>query len=61
MASLKQPPVFDPDGGDSYENWKNDIEVWRLFTKDETKRQGPAVYLSLKGTTYVRLGVFVND
>ena len=49
MASLKQPPVFDPDGGDSYVNWKNDLEVWCLFTKEEKKRQGPAIYLSLKG------------
>ena len=48
MATLKQPPVFDPDC-DVYQNWKRDVEVWRLFTKDEKKRQGPAVYLSLKG------------
>ena len=49
MATLKQPPVFDPDGGDSYQDWKCDVEVWKLFTKDEAKRIGPAVYLSLKG------------
>ena len=49
MATLKQPPVFDPDGGDSYQDWKSDVEVWKLFTKDEAKRIGPAVYLSLKG------------
>ena len=49
MATLKQPPVFDPDGGDAYQDWKSDVEVWKLFTKDEDKRIGPAVYLSLKG------------
>ena len=49
MATLKQPPVFDPDGGDTYQDWKSDVEVWKLFTKDEAKRIGPAVYLSLRG------------
>ena len=49
MALLKQPPVFNPDGGDAYTDWKADVEVWRLFTKEEKKRQGPAVYLSLQG------------
>ena len=49
MASLKQPPVFDPDGGDSYVNWKTDIDVWRLLAKDSKIKQGPAIYLSLKG------------
>ena len=49
MATLKQPPVFDPDGGDAYQDWKSDAEVWKLFTKDEAKRIGPAIYLSLKG------------
>ena len=49
MTSLKQPPVFNPDGGDAYADWKTDVEVWRLFTKEEKKRQGPAVYLSLQG------------
>ena len=49
MALLKQPPVFNPDGGDAYMDWKADVEVWRLFTKEKKKRQGPAVYLSLQG------------
>ena len=49
MSSLKQPPIFDPDGGDSYNDWKADVEVWKLFTKEEKKRQGPAVYLCLQG------------
>ena len=49
MASLKQPPVFDPDGGDSYINWKTDVEVWKALTNDGKTKQGPALYLSLKG------------
>jgi len=49
MSNLKQPPDFDPSGGDSYAEWKNDLEVWRMFTKEEKKRQGPALYLCLKG------------
>ena len=48
-TSLKQPPIFNPNGGDSYANWKADIEIWQMFTKDEAKRLGPAVYLSLQG------------
>ena len=49
MTTVKQPPIFDPDGGDAYQNWKDDVGVWRLYTKDEKKRQGASVYLSLKG------------
>ena len=50
MTSLKQPPVFNPDGGDTYIDWKNDVQVWCLLTDDKEKtKQGPAVYLSLQG------------
>ena len=48
-SNIKSPPVFNPDEGDVYENWKSDVAIWQLFTKEEAKRQGPAVYLSLKG------------
>ena len=48
MASLKQPPVFNPDGGDNYADWKNDLEVWCMLTDGKVK-QGPAVFLSLQG------------
>ena len=48
MTSLKQPPVFNPDGGDSYVDWKNDLEVWCMLTEGKVK-QGPAVFLSLEG------------
>ena len=52
MASLKQPPVFNPDGGDTYCKWKNDVQVWCLLSNAKEKsrpKQGPAVYLSLQG------------
>ena len=45
---MKEPPVFNPDGGDSYSNWKNDVQVWSLLCSDK-KKVGPAVYISLKG------------
>ena len=48
MSSIKQPPVFNPDDGDNYSDWKNDIEVWCMLTEGKVK-QGPAVYLSLQG------------
>ncbi len=47
MANLKQPPEFD--GGDNYSEWRNHLKAWRCFTKEEKKRQGPALYLVLKG------------
>ena len=46
--SAKQPPTFNPEGGDSYVHWKADIEIWRLLGDTKIK-QGPAVYLSLQG------------
>ena len=49
MSGIKAPPVFNPDEDDDYASWKNDVEVWQCYTKEEPKRQGPAVYLSLKG------------
>ena len=48
MTSLQQPPVFNPDGGDSYVDWRNDIEVWCMLTEGKVKH-GPAVFLSLNG------------
>ena len=49
MSSVKQPPSFNPDNGDSYVDWKKDVKVWRSYTKDSRRRHGPAVYLSLEG------------
>ena len=49
MASrdIKTPPTLND--GDSYSNWKNDLEIWELYTDLENKRKGPAVFLSLTG------------
>ena len=44
----KQPPVFNPDNGDSYSDWVKDVKVWKLLGDGKVK-QGPAVYLSLEG------------
>ena len=48
MSNIKLLPISNPDGDDDYCAWKNDAEVWQAFTKEEPKRQGPAVYLQLK-------------
>ena len=48
MASnYKIPPALGPDT--LYESWKSEIEVWRLVTDLEKKRQALAVTLSLSG------------
>ena len=50
MASnnhLKAPTVFQED--EDYLGWKDDVEIWQMFTSLEKKKQGPAVYLSLTG------------
>ena len=44
---IKDPPALRDE--DKYEEWKNDINVWKLFTNLEKKKQGAAVYLSLQG------------
>ena len=49
MINIKSPQILNPDEDDNYCAWKNDVEVWQAFTKEEPKRQGPAVYLLLKG------------
>jgi len=48
-SSSKQPPVYNPDGGDSYLDWKVDVQVWRISTKEEPKRHGALVYGALLG------------
>ena len=48
MSNIKSPPIFSSDKDDNYCAWKNDVEVWQAFAKEEPRWQGPAVYLSLK-------------
>ena len=44
---FKTPPVLNDNI--SYTDWKFDLEMWKMYTKLEDKRKGPAVYLSLNG------------
>ncbi len=46
-ASLKTPPPMRNDT--SYDDWKKEIEVWKLLTDLEKEKQGPALLLSLSG------------
>ena len=48
MSKFQKPPLFNPDE-DSYERYKNDLQIWESFTDLEAKKKGPAVYLSLTG------------
>ena len=43
------PPVFHAEEDDDYVAWKNDIEVWKMFTDMKVEKLGAAVYLALKG------------
>ena len=40
-GQLKASPVFVED--EDYLSWKNDAEVWEMFTDLCKKKQGPAV------------------
>ena len=42
------PPVLDDHI--NYEDWTKDLNVWKLFTNTPAAKQGPRLYLSLKGT-----------
>lgn len=48
MSNIKAPPIFNPVE-DNYCAWENGVDVWQAFTKEESKLQGPAVFLFLKG------------
>ena len=50
MASgFKNPPCFGDCGGNSYEVWKTELEMWMLVTDIKEEKQALAVTLSLKG------------
>ena len=49
MSNIKLPLIFNLNEDDNYCAWKNNVEVWQTFTKEEPRQQGPAVYLLLKG------------
>ena len=60
MTTIQQPPVFNPDDGDNYESWKNDVKVWCMLAEGKVK-QGPAVYLSLNGDARDAVRAIPND
>ena len=45
--NVKAPPVMREDA--TFEEWKKEIQVWRLVTDLAKEKQGHAVLLSLKG------------
>jgi hypothetical protein len=45
--SYKNPPEMRD--GLLYDDWKKELEIWCSFTDLEAKRQGPAIFLTLKG------------
>ena len=46
-ASYKNPPQMRD--GLLYDDWKKELKIWCSFTDLDKKRQGPAVFLTLKG------------
>ena len=47
MSQIEAPPVFNEE--EDYLNWKNDLEVWKLFTETKKRKMRPAVYSTLTG------------
>ena len=47
MASYKNPPEMREDL--LYEDWKKELTIWCGFTDLDKKKQGPALFLTLKG------------
>ena len=46
--NFRNPPIFDPKIN-TYEFWKNELEVWKLVTDLKPEKQALAVSLSLQG------------
>ena len=46
-VNYKNPPEMREDL--LYADWKTELEIWRSFTDLAQAKQGPAVFLSLKG------------
>ena len=47
QSNYKAPLILTTDI--DYEVWKKEIEMWRLFTSIDKKKQAPAIFLSLTG------------
>ena len=60
--NIKYSTILNPDEDYDHCACKNDVEVWQAFTKEETKRQGPAVYLPPKWRAREPVrGISIND
>ena len=46
-VNFKNPPEMRDDL--LYDDWKKELQIWSMFTDLEKKRQGPAIFLTLKG------------
>ena len=46
-ASVKGPPVLAVE--DNHLNWKNDTEMFELFTDSKAEKHSPPIYLTLIG------------
>ena len=46
-TALKTPPILSDDI--PYSDWKNDVNIWKLYTDLDKKKRGPALYLTLTG------------
>ena len=47
VTEAKASPILTTDI--DHEIWKKEIEIWRLFTSVNKKKQAPAIFLSLAG------------
>ena len=46
-GEVQNPPILDDYT--NYDNWLKDLDVWKMFTSTAKTKQGPRLYLSLKG------------
>ena len=56
-SRIKALPVFNEE--EDYLNWKNDLEVWKLFTDTEKKEDGSCSLFNI--TPQVRLIIITDD
>lgn len=47
-ATKSSPPVFD-ENVHTWKEYKKELSMWKSLTSLEKEKQGPALYLSLKG------------
>ena len=50
-SRIMSPPKLQDD----FNSWLHEIEVWKCVTDLDKKKQGPMLYLSLEGQTYLSM------